>query len=233
MATSKSKTVKKTKKTTGSKKGKGAKAMSPIIAITGQVQDLLGDFSQVEDVNSTLSQAERKRLIGAGVRNYGFIDKAYDIARDNPTFLPPFLSAQDIWQDMHSFEEIRQLVMVLEKFLQSATECMMVRGDQCFRDALRIYDSLREMTKNRVPNAKPLFESLMSFFRKRRKPGEAEPTEKELERDFHALMHGTKDGEIVIKNEKPHLVGGKRVVIDKMRSNRRGEMKETVEGEIV
>jgi hypothetical protein len=30
------------------------------------------------------------------------------------------------------------------------------------------------MTKNKVPGAQPLFESLMTFFRKRRRPGESE-----------------------------------------------------------
>ncbi|MDR0517447.1 MAG: hypothetical protein LBH25_10435 [Fibromonadaceae bacterium] len=232
MVTSKSKTVQKAKKASSIKKANGAKAMSAITAITETVQDLLTDFSQVEEVNNTLSSAVRRRLIGAGVRNYGFIDKAYDIARDNPKFLPPFLSAQEIWQDMHSFEEIRQLVMVLEKFLQLATECMMVRGDQCFRDALRVYDSLKEMAKNRVPGAAPLLESLMSFFRKRRRPGEAEPTVKQLEKDFHSLIHGSKDGKIVIENEKPHMVGGKHLIVDKTRSNK-GVFKETEEGEIV
>jgi hypothetical protein len=222
MATSKKKTVKK------------PKTMSTIVAIAETVQDLMNDFSQEEDINNTLSQAERRRLIGAGVKNYGFIDKAYDIARDNPKFLPPFLSAQEIWQDMHDFEEIRQLVMVLEKFLQLATESMMIRGNRCFRDALRVYGALREMTRNNVPGAKPLFESLVTFFRKRRRPGEAEPTVKQLEKDFHSLIHGTKDGKIVIENEKAKSVGGKHLVVDKTRSNRnKGAFKEIEEGEIV
>jgi hypothetical protein len=221
MATSKKKTVKKTK---------GAKASS-IVTITEQVQNLLANFSQEEDVSSTLSPAERRRLVSAGVKNYGLIDKAYDIARDNPDFLPPFLSAQEIWQDMHDFEEVRQLVMVLEKFLQLANECMLVRGNQCFRDAIRVYGALKEMAKNNVPGAKPLFESLMSFFRKRRRPGEAEPSVKQLEKDFHSLIHGTKDGKIVIENEKARTVGGKRVVVDRTRSNRT-LVKETEEGEV-
>jgi hypothetical protein len=233
MATSKTKSVKKTKKASAGKKAKGAKAMSPIVAITGQVQDLLGDFEQAEEVDNTLSQAERKRLIGAGVRNYGFIDKAYDIARDNPKFLPSYIDVQEIWQDMHDFEEMRQLVMVLEKFLDLANESMLVRGNKCFHDALRVYGALKEMTKSRVPGAKSLFESLMSFFRKRRKPGEAETTIKKLDKDYHSLLRGTKSGKIVIEAEKPHMVGGKRVIVDKTRSNNDSSFKETEEGEVV
>jgi hypothetical protein len=133
---------------------------------------------------------------------------------------------------MHNFEEIRQLVMVLEKFLQLATESMMVRGDQCFRDALRVYGALKEMTKNNVPGAKPLFESLMSFFRRRRRPGEAEDmTVKQIDRKFHALLNGTEEGEMTVKNEKARTIKGKRVIVDKTSSSK-ASFKETEEGEI-
>jgi hypothetical protein len=232
MATSKTKAAQKHKKASAAKKKTSAKADGDLAFIVEDVQELMEIFMKEGNVDSTLTPSERRRLIGAGVKNYGLIDKAYDIARDNPKFLPPFLSAQEIWQDMHDFEEARQLVMVLEKFLQLATENMMVRGNRCFRDALRIYGTLQEMARNQVPGAKPLFESLMTFFRKRRRPGEEEPTVKQLEKDFHGLVHGTKEGEIVIKNQKAHTIGGKRVIIDKMNRNNDGVFKETEEGKV-
>ena len=212
-------------------KNKTAKAINPITNLIGQVQDLMDDFSSIEEVNSTLSTAERRRLIGAGVRNYGFIDKAFDIANDNPSFIPKFLTIDDLWKDMHNFEDMRQLVWVLEKFLQLANEAMLIRGDRIFRDALFIYNNLRELSRARVPGAQPLFEALLKFFRRRTRPGETEPTVKELEKDFHALIKGTKDGKIVVENEKPKTTGGKRLVVDKTRSNK-AAFKETEQGEI-
>jgi hypothetical protein len=230
MVTSKKKKPAKAK--TASKKAKEAKSRN-VVAIAETVQDLMNDFSQEEEINSTLANSERRRLIGAGVRNYGFIDKAFDIANDNPGFIPNFLTISEIWKDMHDFEDVRQLVWVLEKFLQLANEAMMVRGDKIFRDALFIYNNLRELSKARVPGAQPLYEALLKFFRRRTRPGEAEPTVKQLEKDFHALIHGTKDGKLVIENEKARTVGGKHLVVDRTRSNRnRGEIKETVEGEV-
>jgi hypothetical protein len=108
---------------------------------------------------------------------------------------------------------------------------MLVRGDKIFRDALFIYNNLRELSKARVPGAQPLFEALLKYFRRRTRPGE-EPTVKQLEKDFHALIHGTKDGRLVIENEKAKTIGGKHLVVDRTRRNT-GSMKETVEGEIV
>jgi hypothetical protein len=111
----------------------GNPKMTVLEGIAEEVQSLLNEFVKEENVDSALSGKERLRLIGAGVKNYGLIDKAYDIARDNPQFMPPFLTPQEMWNDMHDFEGARQLVMVLEKFLQLATECMMLKGDKCFR----------------------------------------------------------------------------------------------------
>ena len=55
--------------------------------------------------------------------------------------------------------------------------------------------------------------------------------EHKVERDMRALLHGRKDGEIVIENEKPHLVGGKHVVVDETQKPK-GAWKATEEGEI-
>jgi hypothetical protein len=113
------------------------RAKNTLKGIANDMQLEMNGFVSKQIAKATLTVKERMRLIGAGIRNYGFIDKATDIARDNPEF----------------------------------TE-VLVRG--------------------------------------------REPTVKKLERDFHSLMRGTREGEIVIKNESPHEEGGKRVVVDEV-----------------
>jgi hypothetical protein len=54
---------------------------------------------------------------------------------------------------------------------------------------------------------------------------------KELERDFMKMIHGKADGEIVIKNNQPHFIEGKREIIDNVRKGR-AAIKETAEAEI-
>jgi hypothetical protein len=123
---------------------------------------------------------------------------------------------------MHAFEEARQLVWVLEKFLQLANDVMMIRGNKCFQDALAIYGNLKELSKRGVPGAKPLYEALLKFFRKRRKPGdgEDEPTMEQMEKDFHSLLHGRADGKIEIINQRPKTFAGKRVFVDEVNRGR-------------
>jgi hypothetical protein len=59
-------------------------------------------------------------------------------------------------------------------------------------------------------------------------------TVKQIDRKFHALINGTEEGEMTVKNEKARTIKGKRVVIDKTSGRgviNRALTEETEEGE--
>jgi hypothetical protein len=187
-------------------------------------------FMEEENVETSLTSTDRRRLFSAGVRNYGFIDKAFDIARDNPSFMPPHFDIGTLNTNLRQLEDLRQLMLTLQQFLQLVTNAFMLKADFCYRDALRIYASLQEQTKNKIPGAEPLFNALKTYFKRRRMESD-EPTEIELEHDIKRLVHGTADGEIIIKNESPHITGGFHKVVDSVHTGR-SAFKESAEGEV-
>jgi hypothetical protein len=192
-------------KTTPSTKGDAEEqAIRDLIA---KLEGEMAQFVDLKGIETNLTGTERRRLFGSGVRNNGFVDKAFDIARDNPQFMPPHFNSAVLDDNMHLLEELRQLVFVLQQFLQMASNAHLIQSDHCYRDALRIYGSLREQTRSRVPGAEPLFEALRNFFRRRRRVGD-EPTEMQLERDIKRLLHGKADGEIIIQHESPEVSKG-------------------------
>jgi hypothetical protein len=184
-----------------------------IRAIITQLEDSMHFFITEENIETNLTGRDRQRLISARSRNYGFIDKAFDIARDNPDFMPPNFDMDLLFYNLREMEDLRQLMLVLQQFLQLVTNRFMQQADFCFRDALRIYASLQEQTRARVPGAAPLFEALQDFFRRRRRETD-EPTEKQLEKDIKRLLHGTADGEVIIENVSPKVSGGVHRVVD-------------------
>jgi hypothetical protein len=194
-----------------------------------RLESMIQEFMEEFQVDNNLTGTDRRRLTGSGVRNNGFIDKAFDIAHDNPTFMPPHFDVTLLNWNMNELEDFRQLMFVLQQFTQLASNAFLLQADLCYRDALRIYASLREQARNRVPGADPLFRALQTFFSRRRRDPNEEPTESELERDISRLIHGKADGEIVIKNESPHTTGGIHEVIDSVHSGR-SAFKGTVEG---
>jgi hypothetical protein len=202
-----------------------------IESLISRPESEMQEFASMEETDTDLTGKDRQRLISARVRNNGFIDKAFDIAHDNPEFMPPHFDIDKLYENERRFEQLRQLMLVLQQFQQLATNAFMVQADFCYREALRIYGSLREQAKGKVPGAEALFQALRNFFNRRRRTGE-EPTEHELELDFKRLIHGKADGEIIIENEAPHVTSGVHKVIDNVHSGRsafKGSVEESVD----
>jgi hypothetical protein len=201
-------------------------------SITDDIEDLMNTFILDYNIDTNLSGKERQRLFGAGVRNFGFIEKAYDIARENPEFLPRGFNAILMGYNIQHLEDARQLIWVLQQFVNAANEFFLKRSDIGFREALRIYGNLRELNRAKVPGADVLYKALLTYYRRRKpRPGEAEPTQKELERDFMKLIHGKADGDIEIINEQPHFVEGVRKVVDNVHTGH-AAVRESAQAEI-
>jgi hypothetical protein len=201
-------------------------------SMTSEIEGLMNDFIADYDIDTNLSGKERQRLFGAGVRNFGFIEKAYDIARENPQFLPRDFNVALMGYYIRDLEDARQLVWTLQQFLNAANEYLLKNSTTGFREALRVYGSLREHNRSKTPGADVLYRALLTYFRRRRpRPGETEPTQKELERDFMKLIHGKADGDIEIINEQPHFVEGVRKVTDNVQTGH-AAVRETAQAEI-
>ena len=192
------------------------------------IKKMMKDFEEMSE--GLHRPGDRRRKLGSGIRRYGFIDKTSDLALANPQFAPAFFNAGDLKDIVRDIEMSRNLLNLLQQFARLVNDSLLLFSDEAFSMALLYYNSVKELARRNVPGAEAVFRALEPFFRRPRRPGE-EPTEPEVERDIRALLHGKKDGKIVVENEKPHLVGGKHVVVDETHKSK-AAFKETEEGEI-
>jgi hypothetical protein len=183
-----------------------------------------------EELTADLTGRQRLRLYGAGVKNYGFIENAFVIAQKNPRFAPQFFDIENFRDRLNNFKNMRQLVLVLRGYLQTAENIALLESDALYRMALRVYGNLQRLKDDKVPDANVLFNALRTFFR-RSKKNSSEPTQKELERDAKRLLRGEVSGEIMVANEAPVLKAGKRKVIDKVSKGKRAVKAAGEEGE--
>jgi hypothetical protein len=198
--------------------------------IIGLISDAMSYFN--ENFPETVRPGEQRRLIGAGLRNYAFSDKVSDTAVTNPKFAPSVFSQKRLYGYLRDIEDKRAVLLEAQTLVRTVSQSLLMSGDDAFREALLYYNSVRELSRQGVPGARAVFNMLQSRFKRRRSTTSTdEPTQKELERDIHALLHGTKDGEIVIKNERPVVSKGKRMVIDSTHKDK-AAFKETEEGQL-
>ena len=182
------------KNRTGKRKITPEELKAVTLEITDVLQNNLHIFLDAENAETASTGKERQRLFGAGVKNYGFIEKAFDIARENPGFMPPHLNVGELRGYQDDLEELRQLFFILQQFVKAVFSCFLQRSDMCFRAALRIYASLKEQAKNRVTGAAPLYESLRPFFHRRKRQAGGPPG-KQRGKDFKKLPQSKADGE--------------------------------------
>ena len=181
-------------------------------AIIDLIEDAMGIF---EDYGNSFTPLERMRKNGLGIRNYGFTRVTYANARRNPQFVPSYLNMDAFNDSMDDFQRKRDIWGWLRQFTQLVRDGMRVPADAAFGYALEYYGALREAARRAVPGAQAEFAELRPFFKRTRQTA-AEPTEKEIERDLHALLHGKKDGEIVVRNRRPQVSGGVHEVVDEV-----------------
>ena len=193
-----------------------------------QVEKALHKIQEVSS-ETALSDSERRRMLGSGVRRYGFIDKVSDVADANADFMPPFFNILDLKALLRQLEEQRNINSLLRQMLRMNTDNLLITGDEAFRLALMYYNSVREAARRRVPGAESILRMLQLFFQRPRQAG-AEPTHHEIERDIKALLKGTRDGEIIVRKRRPAATGAISELIDETRPNRRhNAFKATVE----
>ena len=162
-----------------------------------------------------LSAAGRRSMRGAGIRRYGFIDEVSDLAEANPKFAPAFFNSDILKDKLRKIELLRNISVALRQMLRLNDDALLIESDAAYQMALGYYNTVREASHRRQAGAQTVFKALQPFFR--RKPRHsAEPTQAEVERDVRALLHGKKEGKIVIEHEKPRLIKGKRTVIDEI-----------------
>jgi hypothetical protein len=180
-------------------------------------------------ITPPLLPSQRRRLQGAGVRRYGLIDKTMDYAQEFKQFVPPTFSLPTLMKAKVHIEVLRDIQILSEQINRLVADGLLIYGNTAFDQTLMYYNSVREQARRNVPGARELFDKLNLLFRPRGRENKI-PTVPEVESDVNALLHGRKDGKIVIENEKSHLVGGKHVVVDETHKTKR-TFKETEEDE--
>jgi arginine utilization protein RocB len=105
---------------------------------------------------------------------------------------------------------------------------MMIYSDDAYSMSLIFYNLVKEMSRHGEANAVGIYKELQIYFKKSKHASD-QPTEKDTVHNVTALIKGKRSGKVVVETEKPHLVGGKRIIIDKTRSNKDSSFKETEE----
>jgi hypothetical protein len=174
---------------------------------------LYNAFRIVEEYAANLRPLDRKRLNSIGSRSMGFVEDAFDLANENPQFLPQFLTLDRFERDYDYFKAARALLEMTDQIRELLWNITIQAADVVYTDALEFYDAARSAGKRRVDGAETVYRKLQTFFKRPKRTG-AEPSKKQLERDVKALINSKRDGKVIVENVSPKIIAGKHIIVD-------------------
>jgi len=207
--------------------------LPPDVETVNEITDnILSLISTIDNYAANLRALDRQRHNGVGIRRLGFIEAAFRLSSIFPQYFPHWLDTQKFQRDLDLFNAVRALVEVCRSLEEKAWNINVEAADMVYTDALEYYSQVQDAARRRIDSAESIYTELNSFFhRGSYTKSDGAPTVKKIKHDVNALLKGTKDGEVIIKNIKPKLTGGKHEVIDET-FNDKASFKETEQGSI-
>ena len=140
-------------------------------ALLTQAAELLAPYTLA------LTPEERHDLLKMGDKTLAFVDKAHQLAQQNPTLYPPYLDMAEFdidFADAHNLLQIRNLVSQIN---DAINDTVMVAGSEAYQAALVFYSATKTAAAQDIVGAKAVYEALKARFPARRKSANTTTTD--------------------------------------------------------
>src|SRR5438876_464152 len=87
-----------------------------------------------------LSPDERKTLPKFGDKSRTFVEKAFELAKQNPGFLPGNFDVDEMSRDLELFNGLSAILMGLNKLMEELEDTNRAAGSEAYVSALLIYN---------------------------------------------------------------------------------------------
>ena len=111
-----------------------------------------------------LTPEERATMLKMGAKTVEFVQKAYEYAVQNPSFVPVFLDMKDFAADAAAVSGLSPLHLLLDGVALDTDSTMMLAGSDAFAAALVLYNNIKFLAKNKQPGAQAAYDELSKRF---------------------------------------------------------------------
>jgi hypothetical protein len=141
--------------------------------VVQQAQGLLDQLNALlSPYEQTLTPEERQSMLSMGDKSVAFVEKAYDLAVQNPPLVPSYLSMSEFELDKTDALRLKTLLNTAQQVVQGIADTEMVSGSEAFQAALVFYNAVKYAASQDVYGAKAIYEELRKRFpRHKRKAG--------------------------------------------------------------
>ena len=168
----------------------------------------------IDMLRSYYPESDYKNMVGMGFRNTGFIEGCLKSFANNKNIIGTLHELNSFEQIFEDYLYVRDTLETLNGLRAAVQACLSISGNASFNAALIYYGNVQTIARRTKDEPiMSIYQHLKSFF-KRTKRSNDKLSKKQIEHDAQSLIHGQKDGEIIIKNEQPQIVAGNKLIID-------------------
>ncbi len=114
----------------------------------------------------SLTPEQRTALPKMGDKTTPFVEKITEYVKSSPEFVPNFMNIANLEVDYKAVNDLTSLYRTCEQLTSNLNDSILISGSEAFSNALIYYNSVKQASKNNVPNAKIVFEDLKKRFEK-------------------------------------------------------------------
>jgi hypothetical protein len=111
-----------------------------------------------------LTAHERRDLPAMGDKTLGFVEKAFEYAKENADLCPGFLDINTFSIDMSDATGLRVIRNNVNQAFEVIDDIVLLAGSEAYQSALAFYNYIKLLVSQDVPRAKTIYEELKKRF---------------------------------------------------------------------
>ena len=136
----------------------------PEAALTKALSYFQQGAAELRPYLQALTPEERTAMLKMGNKTVSFVQKAYEYARNNASFVPAFLDLDEFAADSAALNGLSPIHQLLEGLALDSGSTMMLAGSDAYAAALVLYNNIKFLAKNKQPGAQAAYEDLAQRF---------------------------------------------------------------------
>lgn len=136
-------------------------------------QEILNLIQQIEaklQFLINLTPEERQALPKMGDKSVAFVQKAIELAQQNPNLVPPYVNIEELKRDFELANQLRDILNAVARLFEKVSDTYIAAGSEAYVAALTFYNSAKAAAKMNVPGTDVIVNELSERFEKKSSP---------------------------------------------------------------
>lgn len=129
-----------------------------------EINELLNQINSKLPFLINLTPEERMDIPKMGDKTIAFVEKALELAKSNPSLVPPYVNVDELRRDLELSKTLRDILNRVSQLYERLIDTYIAAGSEAYISALSFYNSAKNASKSNVPGSDVVVEELGKRF---------------------------------------------------------------------